>query len=85
MGRRKGKKGKSSMDSTDSSGSGGAVKAERKSRDNKDKKSREEDPLEQVRLETAEKVRAKRASGEERRGSKPNGFVRVISCGCRED
>ncbi|KAF2856858.1 hypothetical protein T440DRAFT_463085 [Plenodomus tracheiphilus IPT5] len=92
IGRRKAKgksSDKGSKGSIDSFGSDGDVFGrERRSRESS---SREEDRLERVRLETAESARTSRVERDSgvlgksgKKKTRPNGFVRVISCGCSQ-
>ncbi|KAH9863280.1 hypothetical protein IAQ61_009557 [Plenodomus lingam] len=90
IGRRKAKgksSDKESKGSMDSFGSDGDLFY----RDKKSRESKEEDKLERARLEAAENARASRLLRDSqtreqsvKKKRRPSGFVRALSCGCRE-
>jgi hypothetical protein len=89
MGKRKvksrGSGGKGSMDSCDSREDDGKTSPKASPREKKkhDRKSKEEERLERVRIETAESARRLASESKSAKKKRPSGFVRVISCGCR--
>jgi len=87
---------KGSIDSTSSEGDF-FLRAKKGSKADEEEEEEEEDRLEQARLDMAERVRASRLSRdrpmqaalakeakEKKKKTRPSGFVRAISCGCRQ-